>query len=180
MNEESKEALNQFKQRLPVDQFSLEKECVEQPSLYEEIGEWTFSMRAEAKRSKEHLDFIKADLSLKIRKNPETYGLSGKVTEGSIDAVITTSDEYQSAVTTYIETDKLASEASVLLAAVEQRKSMLRDLVRLFIYSYYSSTDNVVNDGNWKQAEEAIIAMRNEKMDENRASLEDEGLVEEE
>jgi hypothetical protein len=177
MNEENKEALNRFKQRLPVDQFSLEKECVEQPSLYEEIGEWTSSMRAEAKRSKEHLSFIQADLSLKIRKNPETYGLSGKVTEGFIDAVIITSEEYQQALTNSIETDTLANEASVLLAAVEQRKSMLRDLVRLFIYSYYSRED-VVSHEDWKSAEEAILDLRSKKANEDREEVEE--VVEEE
>jgi len=177
MNEEHRESLNHFRQHLPINQFSLEQECLQQAALYEEIGEWVSSVRADAKRSKEHLDFIKADLSLKIRKNPETYGLSGKVTEGSIDAVITTSNEYQGAVTTYIEADKLANEASVLLAAVEQRKSMLRDLVRLFIYSYYSRED-VVSSGDWKSAEEAILDLRSKKANEDREENEHE--VEEE
>ena len=177
MNEEYRTALNGFKQRLPIDQFSLEKECVEQPSLYEEIGGWVSSVRADAKRSKEHLDFIKADLSLKIRKNPETHGLSGKVTESSIDAVIVTSEEYQQALTDSIELNKLADEASVLLAAVEQRKSMLRDLVRLFIYSYYSRED-VVSQGDWKSAEEAILDLRSKKANEDREENEHE--VEEE
>lgn len=173
----NKETLNSFKQRLPINQFELEKECLQQAALYDEIGEWVSSVRAEARKAKEHTEFVRADLSLKIRKNPETYGLSGKVTEGSVDAVITTSDEYQGAVTTYIETDKLASEASILLAAVEQRKSMLRDLVRLFIYSYYSRED-VVSPGDWKSAEQSIMDLRSKKANEDQE--EDESVVEEE
>jgi len=176
MSEEHKENLSYFKQKLPIDQFNLEKECLQQASLYEEIGEWVSSIRAEAKRAKEHVDFIRADLSLKIRKKPEDFDLSGKVTEGSIDAVITTNKEYKDAIATYIETDKLANEASILLSAVEQRKSMLRDLVRLFIYSYYSRED-VVNGEDWKKAEQAILDLRSEKVKEEQ---EDEEVVEEE
>lgn len=178
MIEDHKETLNYFKKRLPIDQYNLEKECQEQPSLYEEIGEWVSEVRAVAKTKKEHLEFIKADLSLKIRKDPEKYGLSDKPTVASVDAAILVSNEYREALDEYLELNKLADEATILLSATEQRKSMIRDLVRLFIYSYYSRED-VVGSKDWKSAEQAIIDMRNQRAKDHSEDQEEEVREEE-
>ena len=175
MDEEQKQGLEYFKDRLPVDQFSLEEECREQPSLLAEVGSWVSGIKADAKVKKKRVEFVEADLSLKVRKNPKEYSLSetGRITDTTVHSVVLTIKEYQDAVSASIEADKLANEASILLSSVEQRGSSIRDLVKLFIYSYYSSPDNAVNREGWEKAEEAIVALRNgEDQQEERSEEE--------
>lgn len=165
MTDEDKQIHAQFKSRLPIDLYELEKECAQQPIVYDDIGEWVSEIKAKAKIAKEHVEFVKAGLSLTIRKNPTSYGLKEKPTEGSIAVVIALEEDYRLAFREYIDADKLANEASVLLTAAEQRKSSIRDLVRLYVNSYFSKND-ALGDEDWKQAEQAIIEERNRRASE--------------
>ncbi len=161
MTNEDREELENFREKLPIDQFSLEVENCQQPVLYDEVGIWVADVKARSKTAKERIEFVKADLSLKIRKDPKSYGLKEKPTEGAINSVITTNEEYQEAVRNYIDADKLANEASTLLSSVEKRSSSISNLVRLFVRSYYS--DRPISNEDWQENEEAIVAMRDKK-----------------
>jgi hypothetical protein len=145
MGEELREQLSKLKERLPIDPLQLERECMGQPALYTEAGELASTARAEAKQAKEHLEFTKAQLSAKIRGDTDKY-VVGKVTEASIDSAIITHEEYVKAVAESINASRLADDLSVLQTAVEQRKSMIRDLVQLFIHSYYSNNQDMTNE----------------------------------
>jgi len=121
MNDDIRELLNELKAKLPVDQFNLELECRNQAALLEEVGEIAASVKKEAKVAKEHLEFVKADLSNKIRRNPEEYGLT-KVTESGVASTIVLQEEYQEALKKAIDLSEEADCFSTLLLAVEQRK----------------------------------------------------------
>ncbi len=127
-----------FRERLTIDQFKLEIECINQPALYAEVGEAASEARTEAKRMKDRLEFVKAELSVKIRKDPETHGIVGKPTEAAIESAIVLQNEYREAINALSKANHIADSLSILQASVEQRKSMIRDLVSLFIHSYYS------------------------------------------
>jgi len=143
MVDEDKQLLADIRSKLPIDLYELEHECNNQSILYDEVGSWVASVRATAKIAKEHVSFVEADLSLRIRKNPKSFGLSEKPTVDAVTSSVKISSEYKTAFEEYIEADKLANEASTLLESVAQRKSGLRDLVRLYINDYYSKTDEV-------------------------------------
>ena len=162
MTDEDRKILISLRARLPIDSFNLEKENCEQPSLYDEVGQWVSEVKAASRTAKEHIEFVKADLSLKIRKDPGSYDVDGKMTEGWINSIITVHADYIGAVKDYIEALKLADDASVLLASTGDRRSSIRDLVQLFIHQYYSK-DKVINDADWKENEEAINAIRDQK-----------------
>jgi len=165
LSDEDKQKLDYFRDKLPIDQFSLEKENSQQPVLFDEVGQWVSGIKAAAKTAKEHIEFVKADLFSKVRKRPEDYDLTGKITNDSIGSVVTTHSDYQEAVREYIEANRLSDEASTLLSSVEQRKSLIGNLVQLFIRAYYHS-DKPVDDSSWRDDEEAIIALRNQKAQE--------------
>jgi hypothetical protein len=166
MDKETKEVLDELKTKLPINQFQLELECTNQPSLLAEVGEIASAARAEAKRSKEHLEYVRADLSTKIRKNPETYGLS-KATEGAIDSAVTLQKEYQEASSKAIDDVQMADLLSIFQSSVEQRKSLIRDLVSLYIYNYYSN-QNLSKEGGSAGGvtEEQILNARNQNAKE--------------
>lgn len=155
--------LDALREKLPIDQFNLDHENCFQSVLLDQAGEWFAGVKAEAKTAKEHIDFVKADLSLKIRRDPVAYGLSDKKnTEGAINSIIVTSEVYQQAIKDSIEADKLASEATTLLNAIEKRSSGISNLVRLFVRAYYSG-DNPVAEQEWQESSEAITALRNKR-----------------
>lgn len=178
MTKEDRDILEDFRARLPLDRFELEKECCEQAIVYDEIGSWVSEVKARAKVAKEHISFVESELSLDIRKNPDNYDLPGKVTEGVVTAAINTHERYRKAFADYVEEDRLANEASTLLLAAEQRKSGIRDLVRLYIHNYYSGQEDVVSTNGWEEGERAIRDMRRNRIVEEDLG-EDNSVVEE-
>lgn len=167
MNEQTRERLNDLRQRLSIDPYDLETECVGQSSLFAEVGDLATEARSVAKKAKDTLDFTRADLSFKIRKEPAKYGLE-KTTEASIEATIIIQAEYQQAANAVIETQRVADAFNVLQDSVAQRKSMLKDLVSLFIYNYYMSRAEMgserrqVNEVEGEVTKEAIMKRRAE------------------
>jgi len=167
MDQATREQLSSLRQRLAIDPYNLEEECVGQPSLYAEVGELATESRSAAKKAKDTLDFTRADLSFKIRKEPAKYGVE-KVTEASIESAIIIQQEYQKAAAAVIETQRVADAFGVLQDSVGQRKSMLKDLVSLFIYNYYMSRAEMggekrqVNEVEGEVTKDAIMKKRAE------------------
>lgn len=179
MTDEDRQILSDLREKLPIEQFELERECCEQPIVYDEVGEWVALVKAKSKIAKEHVSFVESDLTLRIRKNPEEFGLKKDV-KPTVDAVVASikvNPEYKQAFQDYIEADKLANEASILLESAGQRKSSIRDLVRLYVAHYYERTDEV-NHEELESAQEAIIAIRNKRATQKEDV--DEDSVEEE
>jgi len=173
MNGEDRQKLNDLRGRLLIDQFGLERECCKQPIVYDEVGEWVALIKSRSKIAKEHVSFVESDLTLKIRKNPQDFDLpAGKPTVDAVIASIKVNPEYKQAFLDYIEADKLANEAAVLLESVGERKSSVRDLVRLYIAHYYEKTDEL-NHEEWKNAQDAITALRNKRAAEKEDNAED-------
>lgn len=150
--------LEDFRMRLPLDRLELEKECCDQAIIYDEIGSWVAEIKSRAKIAKEHVSFVEAELSLKIRKNSADFDLpvDKKSTEGTIMSTVIVHEDYQKAVSDYLEADRFANEVAVLLVSAEQRKSGLRDLVRLYVNNYYSQDDTGFDTSGWEQGEKAI------------------------
>jgi len=177
MTDEDRQILSDLRAKLPIDQFELEKECCQQPITYDEVGEWVASVKAVARVAKEHVSFVESDLTLRIRKNPEEFGLpDGKPTVDTVLASVKVNPEYKQAFEDYIEADRLSNEAATLLESVAQRKSSVRDLVRLYIAHNYEKTDQV-NGDEWREAQDAIQAIRDKKAaaeERNEHSVEEE------
>jgi len=167
MEQDTRVKLSSLRQRLVINPNNLEDECVGQPSLFAEVGEMATEARSAAKKAKDSMDFTRADLSFKIRKDPAKYGVE-KVTEASVESAIIIQQEYQKAAAEVIETQKAADAFGVLQDSVAQRKSMIKDLVSLFIYNYYMSRAEMggerrqVNEIDSEVTKEAIMSKRAE------------------
>ena len=165
MNDTDRQLLAELRAKLPIDQFDLERECCRQPIIYDEVGEWVASVKAVSRIAKEHVGFVESDLSLRIRQNPGEFHLSEKPTVGAVTACVKVHSEYRQAFQDYVEAERLANEASTLLESVAERKSSVRDLVRLYIAHYYEKTDEV-NGEEWRDAQAAIEDLRRKRADE--------------
>lgn len=179
MTDEDRTILQNLREKIPIDSFDLEKECCRQPIIYDEVGEWVASVKAKSKVAKEHVSFVESDLTLRIRKNPEDFGLKkdAKPTVDAVTASIKVHPEYKQAFQEYIEADKLSNEAATFLESIAQRKSSVRDLVRLYIAHYYEKSDEL-NHEEWRTAQDAITDLRSKRAAEEEDNAEDNVEVE--
>jgi len=142
MDNEIREKLESIRARMPISRERLDEECVYQAAFYAEVGDFVSQLKHEARQAKDRADFVAADLRDKARKNPGSFGIS-KVTIDAIEDAVVIHPEYQKASKFYLDTQYLADCASVLLAAAEQRKSMVKDAVSLFVHEYYSTKQDL-------------------------------------
>lgn len=147
-----------IKSRLRIDENNLVRECSLQPLLYEEISSLAALARSEANRKKEDVETFRAKLNIAIRDNPEKY-VSGKVTEGAISNTIESNEELIVAKNEYLDALEISGALDSMLRTVEQRKSMLRDLVQLFVFQYYSSENTrAPSSQEVRKADEEAVA----------------------
>jgi len=137
-SKEVRKFIRSIKARLPIDREALEEECVRQPLLYEEVAAAASKAKSNAKKAKEEAEITAAELNLDIRRNTEKYiGEGIKVTESVISNTIFSNKKYLAAKDEWLKTEEISSSLDSLQRTVEQRKSMLRDLVTLFTFRYY-------------------------------------------
>jgi len=163
MTDEDREILSEFRSRLPLDRLELETECCQQAIVYDDIGSWVADVKAQAKIAKEHISFVESELLLAIRKDPKEYGLPEKSTVDAVRSTVNIHERYRKAFLDYVEADRLASEASILLDSAQQRQSGLRDLVRLYVNNYYSQEQSGLDTSGWEQGEKAIMDTRRKR-----------------
>jgi hypothetical protein len=140
--QEIRDRLETFRQRLPIDQFALETACINQPVLYDEVGQLVVEWNAQVKTANDKLAFVDADQSTKIRTFPEKFGVA-KITDKSTESAVLLTKEHQEAASDLIEIEKIVGYLRVLQTALEHRKSELNNLVQLWIHSYYSKLQDM-------------------------------------
>lgn len=165
-----------FRGKLSIDPDNLEQECVQQPLLFFEIGELAAEARSDAKKAKEHVEFIKARLKGNIRSNPQTYGLD-KVTDKAVEAAVQAYADTQEAIRDYIETSLAADALSLLQTSAEQRRAMLKNVVELIVHQYYNSGD--VSESKGRKSSRNMDAI-NEYRNRGRGDRDDSEVVVEE
>ena len=170
LSKEFYEFLNSLREDLGIDRDNLDRECTLQPQLYEKIGHEVVLSGRLAKDAKVLWDEKEAEVQLAIRKNPSAYGLE-KCTESTVAAALTLDDSVKKFKRGYLQADEEHQALKILLEAMSQRKSMIRDIVDLFVHNYYtvqslSTPSGRIQEGNKvsveenKQFEEGIAAAR--------------------
>ena len=120
-----------------IDQYNLDLECIEQPSLYHGYAEDL----AQAKRALEEVSneekVIKAEVELDIRDAPGKYGLE-KLTEALIASVAYVAEECKSARAAVIEARHRVDVLGAAVSSLDQKKRSLEMLVSLHGQGYFS------------------------------------------
>ncbi len=149
---EIKELLEQIQTDKQIDPDTLDIAWLEQADLYYKYSDaWNTALnekndlKIEVERQKEKIEEAKADLDLDIRKNPDTYDID-KVTESAIQSAIHVNPDYKKELETMYDLKKEFNEAQAkanrlysCVAAMEQRKTALENLVRLINQQYFST-----------------------------------------
>lgn len=135
-----------------IDPERLDTEWLKQPQLSRKLGEEEADARHAQTRAKNRLALVEAQLTLRVRKNPQAYGLD-KATEASIAAAVTEHSEYQSALREYEDATHKANLASALTTAAVDRRKSLENLVELQQLNYIAErgprdkSERVFGDG---------------------------------
>jgi len=134
--------LRELKTRLPIDRTRLDEECAGQASLYNEVGEIVAELKRDARTARDFVDRERSRLRKEIRGNPGAHGIS-KLTESALEDGVNTHPDYIKAQQSCTEAQYLADLSGTLAIAAEERKSMIKDAVTLFVHEYYSTKDDL-------------------------------------
>lgn len=151
-----------FGEECEVNQYELEKNSQYQANLrvkymsrYPDLVEKMKTIKLELGALKKELKSFDSVLSLNIRRNPDMFGITGKATEGSIDAVILSHADrnvFLNKIYTMemdlINTEKFIDELEVVKASLDDRKDSINVLAKLYINAYYA--DNPLEQLNEK------------------------------
>lgn len=145
-----------YKADLAIDANRLEKEFIEQPSLFMKYNQLCTECRRDLDKARQDLITVKAGIDKAIRTDPVTYTGKEKITEAQITALIEIELPYIEAQDKIVE---LNYEYNLLLGAVrafDQRKSSLENLVKLLGMDYFS-TPVEISDDVWDVTKLSIV-----------------------
>lgn len=120
-----------------IDESALDVEWLDQPKLMLKYSKYLAECEKQRDLLKEEMDLIKSELDLKIRENPDKFGIS-KVTEGAVNSAITKDKGFQKVNQEYLEARYELNVAKGAVNAFEQRKNALENLVRLHGQQYFA------------------------------------------
>lgn len=126
-----------YEQDLHIDDNALDLEWLGQPTLMVKYIQGQASARREVDRLKEKLNVSKAELDREIRLSPDKYGIE-KITESVITSTIIIQDEYKKLVKELIDAQYELQMMQGAVAAIDQRKQALENLVKLYGQQYFA------------------------------------------
>jgi hypothetical protein len=130
--------IDEFKALLAINKATLDDEVSKQPMLYFEVSEAYVDAAAVRDACKEELTSIDATLDGEVRL--ALGRKEEKVTEAMVKNAVQTHQKHQDAFDTYMSAKNKADLLAALKDAFSQRSYMLRDLIQLYMTSYYEKT----------------------------------------
>lgn len=126
-----------YKKDLEIDKYALDAECMDQPRKFMEWSENLADAMAELDRADQKLDVKKAQVEQDIRKDPDKYYVD-KVTDASVKAAVTVDGQVKEAHEAWVQAKHQVGILMAARGAMEQRRSMLENLVKLFLSGYWA------------------------------------------
>ena len=142
-----------YEKEIVIDEYNLDKEWKKQSQNYMTISKEYVQADTEAKRAKENLEVIKAEIYLSIRKRMEEKG--EKITETIIESKTKIHPDYRKKMENYLNESHAAQILKAAVQAFDQKKSALENLVKLKLAGYYSEP----KDSNIQKAVEQNAKM---------------------
>lgn len=146
-----------------IDPSQLDVACVCQADVFYKWAERFVQAKAAAEDMEFALDVYEAKLQMKVRSNPEEFGVSN-VTEAAVKAAAKCYSKYIDRAEKCRRARLEAELLSKVVVAMEQRKRMLELLVTLHGQEYFAGP-SVPRDlvSAWQEATAARSAMVNER-----------------
>ena len=154
---------DELRQRLRIDKHALDDEVEHQPELYGEVAEAASLAKSQVESLEEQIKEVEADLDTQARADAETEG--DRITENAIKAIIASDKDRKEMVIKLLNARFLQRRLEALTTSFRHRSYALRDMVDLFLASYYSSRSA---SGMRKERQEAEVDRITGKMKDRR------------
>jgi len=120
-----------------IDKYNLDEAWVSQPDTYRRYAEALADAKQDFELVKNELRLARADVEMRIRVDPEEFGLS-KLTEGSVKVAVEQDSAVSKAELAVIDAKHKVNMLEASVAALDHRKRALSDLVSLHLADYFS------------------------------------------
>lgn len=130
-----------YDEEIEIDEQALDVEWLNQPKLMLKYTRARAEAQRELDMAKEIRDVTRARVDKAIREDPEKHGVVAGprgITEGGITAAIADHPDYIKANRAYVDSSYEFNVATGVVAAFDQRKTALENLVRLHGQSYFA------------------------------------------
>lgn len=155
-------ALERFRSNLRIEKDDLDNCLVEQPELYDHVGEALSLAIAERDSTKLDLEEAEAEEGQKIRSRAAQ--MDEKLTEASVREQLTLNSRLMKLRRLQLEQKALVDAWSVLKESFQQRSYMLRELAPVHIARLFGSGNSVRVD-----AKNAVADTARDRIGEERA-----------
>ena len=156
-----------FEKDIGIDENALDEEWLRQPHLYLKSAQKAEELQGKVKKAKEQLELTDAEIEKEIREGAE------KNTEKSIATKIILNKEHQKAAANLFELEhEYRIISKVALSAIEQKKTALENLVKLYVAGYFSKPtepkkgnikENAINNADEKQVKKLNRRTKHER-----------------
>lgn len=126
-----------FESVLEIDEFALDREWVNQPSLFMKYALMLAEAKATFAERKAKVEVVKAELELDIRQSPEKYDIA-KVTEATVQATILIQETYKDVLKRMNKAKHRVDILQAVVDTLDHRKRSLENLVTLHMANYFS------------------------------------------
>ena len=126
-----------YEQDLIIDPNQLDVEAVRQAELFYRYAKEAVKARTVMDEKKMAMEVLEAKLQMRVRENPEKFGLL-KVTEASIIACVKTRDSYIGAFQEWVRAAERSRLIDKAVVGMEMKKSMIETLTKLHGQQYFA------------------------------------------
>lgn len=155
-----------YERDVSIDPDALDVEWIRQPMNYMNYAVYAASLDHAAKRAKENLEVLYAQLDREVRESAET-----KMTEAQVAAAIKVDARYQDAQEAHNQAVYEYNVSIAVVKAMDHKRAALENLVRLYQGSYFAGpreprniSDEYEKKGFGEMGEERTRAAIREKM----------------
>jgi len=138
-----KEIGEDFSVDVKVDRFFLEKACQEHSNIFRVYSEKLAEAKEERNDAKDVLEYTKSKVEMKYRQMKEP---PVKITEASVTSLVHTHAKVKDAKKDYTAASKAVDTYEAAVRALEHKKSMIDNLVKLWIAGYFSDPGRAQDD----------------------------------
>lgn len=123
---------------LDIDITRLDKEWLEHPKMAHKAIDSFRILNDKLRKGKARLTKVEAEASLRIRRNPEKYGLD-KTTDSVIKAAVQVDKKFVETQARFLDLQNRTEKARVTVDFMDIRRKALEYLVRLHGQDYFAS-----------------------------------------
>ena len=131
--------MSKFDDDVYINKYKLDEELVRQPQIYYDWGKAEVIAADEAAKAKDRWEITKAEMEIRIRKQPTLYDLPDNPKEALIKAAVVVNPKVKRAYRRYL---RMLKEQRLLAKAeksMEHRKKSLEGLVSVNMQMHFST-----------------------------------------